>query len=215
MNLTNLEFDLGPKVGLQKAEADAIVAVVMSTIDNFFIPADSGTFLLYGVKNGEHEPERLISFDLGSGPTKKYFFGDEDSRQVAMNTLEHDAKVDHSDESPHGAISYYVDTPLFLDFWADSGRFICAFFANNVRYDDMTHVYCAVVQTLALMRRDWVSEKSCDEVFYTESRKNAGVYEVKCYVKELFEKCELPELKAWKEWHDHASAKLPCFFMGN
>ena len=212
MKLANYEFVSGSKAGFHADEADAIVAVVLDVIDNFGISVESGTFLLCGVKNGEHELDRLISFDFGYGPTKRFYFSEMDSHRMAEKTLELDAKNDHSDESPHGTISYYVDTPLFLSLWTGRGRFTCAFYAGGGRFTDMTYVYCAVAEALTLMREDKVLQRSRDELFYLESRKHTGVYDVKNYVDELFAECELQEIKTCKEWHNYMGIYLPQFF---
>ena len=215
MKLTNQKFDVGSPMILYKAEANAIVAVVLDVIDNFGISAESGTFMLWGVKNGECMARRLISFDFDRGPTYNFYYSGLYSHAVAEDTLVLDASREHDCMSRHSAISYYIDTPPFLRLWAEYGRFTCAFYAGSGHYDDMARVYCAVVQAFALMcEEDEVLQNSCDEIFYIEARKHPGIYDVRSYVKELFKKCELPELVAWKYWHkrrDHDRLKKLFF----
>ena len=213
MNPTNLSFELQPKTTLFEEEANVIVAIVKDIIEGSVISARSGTFLLYGIKNGEHEPERLISFDLSRrGPTKKFFWTDKNSRELAEEVIERVAGSDYAGEPYRGVITYYVDTPLFLELWSTCGRFACAFYADKGFYSDMTYVYCAVAKALAMMRKgDEVLQESCEEIFLREIDEYTGILVLREYVERLFNECKLPEIAIWKKWHEAAIANSEVF----
>lgn len=200
MNITNLKLGLVPKTTLFKEEADAIVAVVKDVISKSKISVKNGTFLLYGVKNGEREPQRLISFDFGRGPAKKFSIFEKDSRCLAEEILELEVRKDHSES--YSGISYYFDSPPFLQLRTTYGRFICAFYAGEGLYSGMTYVYSAVAKALALLcENDEVLQKSCGDVFIREIDDEPRILELEDYVEDLFLKSKLPELAAWQKWH--------------
>ena len=79
----------------------------------------------------------------------------------------------------------------------------------------MEYVYCAVARALANMgKEDEALQDECEHLFFSEVDEYPGLYALREFVDELFEKCELPELKKWHEWHEPANSagELTLFF---
>ena len=222
MSLSNLELHLEPETTLYKEEADVIIAIVFGIMKEIGVCAKHGTFLLYGVKNDSQEPQKIISFDLRRGPSAKFMRNEKrlNSRKMAEEVLERDARSEKStfalqDTKAKGYITYYADSPLFLSLQATHGRFTCAFYAGDGDYWDMTFVYCAVAQALAVMgKEDEVLQESCDDLFFSEVDEYTTIFIARNYVNSVFEEDVFPEIKAWRTWHDAAVAedKLGMYF---
>ena len=213
MKLTNLELGTWPKTTLYREEADVIIAVIQDAIENSKVSIKNGTFLLWGMKNGEHAPQRMISFDFDYGPVRKFSVYGESSRFLAEEVIMVHASGERS--KTYSAISSYIDLPSHLELATTNGHFACSFYAGKGDTNFMAHIYCAVAQTLALMgKEDSVLQDSCDKVFFLEVDGYPEIYVARSYVERLFRDCKLPEIAAWQKWHESASAsgKLPLFF---
>ena len=218
MQMTNLKVTLEPETTLFKEEVDAIIAVVMNTIDSepFISDIHDGSFLFYGMGDGSDEPQKIIAFDFENGPTPDYLpYSDGNcgtsSREIADAILTRDLKNPHATKSSH--ISYYVDSPLFLTLRATHGRFACACFGDEFSYKAMTYIYCAVAQAMACMGlEDKVLQDSCDMIFFSEADEYKDIDDLRSCVEQLYHECKLPELALWKKWHDAESENLTLFF---
>ena len=205
MTLTNQHFLLEPDSTLFKEEADAIVAVILDILKQDGHDLTEGSFVLMGTKGTSSNSKEIIAFDFGDGPIHDFRDKGISSRSFARKILRRDAK--NKTGSSH--VSYFVDSPLFLRLKTTNGLFSAAMFVDGSVED----VYYALAQAIACMgKEDTVLQDSVNEIFDLESQDYPGINVLRDYVKKLFEKCELPELKAWQEWHDKNSKKLTLFF---
>lgn len=218
MQMTNIEVTIEPRSTLFRKEIDAIIAVVTNTIvsepciRNFH----EGSFCFYGKADGDDKVQKIIAFDFKDGPTKvflPYAFGDcgTSSREIADTILTRDLNNPHETNGSH--ISYYADSPLFLSLRTTHGRFACACFGDGFSYKAMTYIYCAVAQAIACMGlEDKVLQDSVDQVFLREAKEYKNIDDLRSCIEQLFHECKLPELAAWKKWHDAENDSLTLFF---
>lgn len=220
MQMTNLELSLEPETTLFKEEVDAIIAVVMNTIDNepYVRNRDihDGSFLFYGMADDGEEPQKIIAFDFENGPTENlspYSGGDygNNSREIADAVLARE--LDDNKAKDDSVITWFCESPPFLSFRTTHGRFACACFGDRLFYKPMIHIYCAVVQAVACMGlEDTVLQDSCDKVFSSEICTEYRAKNLRSRVKKLFRECKLPELARWKKWHSAEDENLTLFF---
>lgn len=210
MKITNKRLELEPKSTLYKEEAEAIIAVVFKMFNG---DISDGSFLLYGKKDGEDEPQRIISFDFGDGPSKDCYYDGKNSFRLARETLEQDLKNVHEGNSSH--ISYLCGSPLYLTMKTTHGRFNCACFVGGICSHGQIMLYCAIAQALACMgKEDKVLQESCDHIFSDETENNHQKMAdtVRKYIEAMFDECTVPEIAAWKKWHDENANELTLFF---
>lgn len=215
MQMTNLKVTVEPASTLFKEEIDAIIAVVMDTVREQACIHDrevrEGSFLFYAMKDGDTEPQQIIEADFEDGPDMGYHPGG--SHDVADAILRKELLNSHREDKAAGLITYFVDSPIFLTLKATYGRFVCACLSYSLSYEAMTYIYCAVAKAISCMGvEDEVLQHSCNNIFHLESFGYANSVKIEKHVQELFLKCEIPELKLWKEWHDKESGNLTLFF---
>ena len=213
MKLKKMKLNYYPKTVLGKEEVDVIIAVVLDTIaKNRDSNPQSGTFMLYWIKEDEQVPQEIITFDFEKGPSQFFNLTVDDSHEVARNVLHHDASVSHESSGSH--ISYYHGSPLYLDLKTNFGRFTCAYYAEHGYYTDMTRVYCAVAQTLAeLHEEDGALKNGFKKIIEVEMDKNSDLYDQYQHIRTLFYARQLPEIKAWKKWFANSAESSRLLFM--
>ena len=209
MKITNKRLELEPKSTLFKEEAEAIIATVFQMYRG---DLKDGSFLLYGKKDDQDEPQRIIEFDFGSGPSEDCYYNGKNSYVLARETLVQDLKNTHIDNSSH--ISYFYGSPLFLSMKTTYGRFNCACFVGDMCGHGQKMTYCAVAQALACMgKEDKVLQESCDKIISTEVETgNEMANAVRTLIERIFEECTIPEIATWKKWHDDKEKDLTLFF---
>ena len=209
MKLKNVTLCLEPQTTLFKEEADAIIAVVLNVLKHDGRLPKAGTFLLYGVEDGKQDVQKIISFSFKNGAVRNCLESSCDSDELGDTILKRVA----AHMSHRTAITYYVDSPTFLELKTTYGRFLCFYYDESMC--NQTYIYCAVAKALASMgKEDEVLQEACEYLFAVEMEDHTRIDVLAGYVDGLFTSCELPELKIWKEWHEPANnaGELTLFF---
>lgn len=215
MKITNLESHASPDTLLGE-EIDVVLAILKNVMNGFIHDSISGTFMLGGIKESDQESDRLfreiIALDFEEGPTENFDFEEKDSRAYAREVLALDANAIH--ELSIASISYYYDTPIRLSAKTTYGRFNCAVFSDSIDSSLMAFIYCAIIQTLACMRKeDVMLQKSCKHIFKCEKERSVyNVIKLKDDIITMFMDGSLPEIATWKKWHEKSLGNLNLFF---
>ena len=208
MKIKNLEYCLEPKTTLFKEEADVIVAVVLDAIKKNHIEGKTGTFALFGNKK-EKDPEQIISFDLedGSSVASRYLSNSNDYAKIALKKAGAYTTSGCKIESPLDAWGHSMEDVLELE--TTYGQFLAAFFSSERDF----YVYYAIAKALTCMgKEDIVMVENANNMLLSEAKTDTGIYYLIEHVENLFENAMLPEIKAWKEWHDKEKENLKQFF---
>lgn len=215
-DLDNLTCYPEPETTLFQQEIDVILALVcaaISSISSTKVSNIKGTLVLDGQKNGG-DAKCILRFNLPAGKgVYRHQNYSVDSGSLANYAI--DKEISYEVWSKSGI--YWVKTLEYLALNATSGRFLCSFFVQNasgIDFVTMSNVLLLVSEIFShLGKEDRILQQSVDTVWYTEFEDNEDGISIRQFVREAFEKCELPELAAWKAWHNKANqGDLTLFF---
>ncbi|MDR1300591.1 MAG: hypothetical protein LBK50_02690 [Candidatus Nomurabacteria bacterium] len=228
LEITNLERHVAPETTMFPQEADVIVRIIIELIKNDG-GVDKGTFILDGQKNGR-EAKCLVRFNLKNGVSTHTFkrIHEKTSEQLAEESIDY-AIAYPRPESRHVRLELMGDKKMKSGVWQDgehkvlvlnttAGRFLCSWFANykdGVGREKSTQPLMTVSEAIAQMsKEDTILQESNDTIWFGRSQNQPELIELRQWVAELFERCTLSELRAWKKWHEPASksGKLKLFF---
>ena len=227
MELKNYESHYEPEKTLNREEVDAIVAVVQSTIAWLSLDrpglseaVKKGSFALVGRKDGAYEKAKpIVCFDFENGPKANYYNYEKGQYRSSRWMIEYDAQMMNKIDAATGIIREVNYRDLgwqrrILALQTTAGCFFCSVICPNA-YE--TEIYLAVAKSIALMgKEDTVLQGSYGNLLCGHPGHYRGdeIYALDQYVQNLFSKCELPELKAWREWHEPANnaGELSLFF---
>jgi hypothetical protein len=207
-----------PVTTLFRQEVDVIVALVIGALDLMKCRVSHGTFILDGQK-GNRGPQCLVRFDLSKGHIKHEifkagFFGRATNFASMAKNVINEAFGDFSKLKASCVCAVYGDKVLVLN--TTFGRFLCSFYADfpHDDYDESTNILLVVAEAIACMgKEDKVLQKSASDIWFAETEKNGENNVAVKFVREAFKTCEIPELAAWKSWHDVANqGNLTLFF---
>lgn len=226
-NFTNLEtFDEGTT--LYQQEIDVILAVIDQVLASFEMHPTKGTFILDGQEMGE-EAKCIIRFNLENGvclPPEDLGIDDytsDDITAIAINSVlswpevpayGYKGEARYFGQLPSGIYKRGLRKVLVLN--TTYGRFLISFFANCQCGIDEHDGGSALLRALAIAfasidQKDKVLQQSVKGITQFIALGEKCAMDV---VRELFTKCELPALKAWKDWCESASSsgELKLFF---
>lgn len=225
---TNMEMHLEPETTLYQQEVDVVMAVIDRVLSNSVIKKypTKGTFILDGQKMGK-KAYNIIRFNFQNGYSTHQLCGknsDEMAEKSIDEILSYPSPESYyyfrSDSEnfgllPSGWYRHKNGEPLrAMVINASFGRFIASFYDGA--YGSEIECLSAIAETLAqLGKEDKVLRRSVNDIM-AERDKEIDFNSVAAVgmVEHMFETCEHPTLKAWKEWHDSAIAanELKYFF---
>lgn len=223
---------------LYQEEIDAVVAVLGELLELFGEHRpNQGTIVLDGQAKGEGA-FNILWTNLELGAYRRYFFRTQERTSDAMANETIDAILYWPEKPLYG---YEADKLRFGELptmvYADGankalvlnttlGRFVMSVYLVHAEeskpgevarfidyYDGSIAVMKALALTLAKMgKEDIVLQRSVRELMTGLMAPQQRILNEK--VDELFAKCELPELAAWKKWHEAATSEGLAVFFG-
>lgn len=222
---TNLEMYVEPDSTLFQPEIDALQAVVDQVLASFDLYPTKGTFILDGQKMGE-EAQCILRFNLEDGMMLGRMPCEADSDLLtarAINEIllwpenscyEYRARAENFGQLPAGIYLHHELEVMVLN--TTLGRFLVSFYSNAADQDVIdgadTAVLMALAEALAQMgKEDKILQQSAQQACHCSSPLGQDAIKL---VKRLFLECDVPALKAWREWHEPAnnSGELTLFF---
>jgi hypothetical protein len=224
---TNIEIHTEPETTLFPQEVNAILSVInqvlVSLSDHYPV---RGTFILDGQKTGE-EARCILRFDLEDGPAPytieatKDTSSDELAERAINSVLSWPEKwapypyTAEDEQSGQFSSKVYRRSELrVLVLNTAYGRFLASCyiaFSEDTQNKNIA-VLNAVAEVLARMgKEDEGLQQSIHQLrnYFTPVDK-----EISTLINRLFDECSIPELKAWRDWHEPAntSGDLTLFF---
>lgn len=195
------EMAFYPDSALYQQEIEALVEVLEQVLVEKAGVPKNGTFMLWGKSDEVGKMEKLIHIEFDRGP-KKHFLGQEmDSKEMAKYVLMRDeAREEISEKS--GAISYFYDSPLYLDLDSKYGHFGCAYYVDGGGFTSQTIVYYAMAKALAILggHQDEILINGAKQIYENELPGCPLLSETDEWLNDVFAKCESEKLAIWKDW---------------
>lgn len=216
----------GPET-LYPEEIDVLVAIIGRIVKekwSYLGPTalnPHGTFLLAGQKDRDDEAVGILSFDFEGG--EEFCWGGTSPSipyrcRSSRNLVDCAVSILLPDYCNRETMVVYSNeddymTPC-LSLKTTHGRFLCAACAPECFGKE---IYVVVATALALMgKEDKVLRDSSRKIFWEQAMRdpNGVALFAERRTTELFDECELPELKAWRDWHGPANdaGELKLFF---
>lgn len=218
MKLNDYGAQYEPDSTMFKEEVDVITTIVKGVLGQFS-PDSSGSFTLIEQKDDEAPSESdkshlIVGFNFGDGPIQGYVQGKPScwavchiADQQRFTVLDSGGFID----------DMLIDDELdeeFLVLKTTAGRFVRSVCMSGFPYCE-TEIYLAVAKAIALMgKEDEVLQASYQELLSSEAASFPHLRQLDKQLERSFERCREPELRAWKTWHESASAagELSLFF---
>lgn len=209
-SLKNFEHYVEPEIILFEQEVDVIVALVLRAIKLTKCNISYGTFILDGQKK-DGEAQCLIRFDLPKGHLRSMTYIDYNFALMAEDAIN---DILRSPEWQTSSI-YIANESKVLVLNTTYGRFLCSFYADFLGggHSESTNILMVVAEAIAQMgKEDTILQDSVSAIWFAEIEDNGGANTAMLFVRDAFEKCEIPELAKWKEWHIANNDNLALFF---
>lgn len=225
---TNLEVHLEPETTLFQQEVDVILAIIDQVLSNLEQYPTKGTFILDGQKMGE-KAYNIVRFNLQDGYSTYHRYGrnsDRAAEESINEILSYPSSMNRYSTNPgyywksFGLLpsGFYQcdDMPQLrvVVINASFGRFIASFYGDP--YDADTDCLTALAEALAqLCKEDKVLRRSVDDIVSDSvKRRDDGAEVAAAIASKMFDSCDHPALKAWRDWHESATkaGELTLFF---
>ena len=211
---------------LYQQEVDVILAVIDQVLASFEQYPTKGTFILDGQEMGE-DAKCIIRFNLEDG-AYPLSGGLEDCTSDDIATMAindvlswpevpaygYKGEARFFGQLPSGIYKRGRQKVLVLN--TTYGRFLMSFFANCQcgidEHDDGSALLLALAVAFASIdQKDKILRQSVENITTSISCNEESATDM---VLDLFAKCELPALIAWKDWCESANSsdELPLFF---
>lgn len=219
---TNIQTTVEPASTLFKEEINAIQAVIGQVFEQNGNPTH-GTFILSGQQRG-HDAVSILRFNLeeGAAVVSDYTVGYLMQEALGWPNAYHLAYGYVPQGREFGQLPSDIYWTQFDDYHSHTlilnttfGRFVaCSCSEQDGRVDSEgdKKVLFAVAEAIAQMgKEDKVLQQSMNSL---RSSANASEKEALILTLRLFDTCDLPALKAWREWHEpvNANGELTLFF---
>lgn len=233
INFKNLETHPEPQSTLFPQEINALLGVIQAYLQEYESRGYYGTCILDGQEYNE-KAKCIFRFNLKGGPYRRKFFGmiDRTSDEIAEESINEILKpkvesryarwLDDSVKPLPSGI--YRDGELeVLVLNASYGRFLFTFHSQDQEYQPCHYLneemYYVMVEALANMgKEDYnLQHSNIDLIAAIPSTRRSSLTAALSLTRKFFypdKKQIIPEIQAWREWHESANneGELTLFF---